>query len=843
MIDRLLDHFEGEDATVACVYCDFQDQERQTAANMIGALTKQLVNALEIVPTEIEEALERAERKVGGRGLQVSESVKLLRAVLAPVKRTFICIDALDECPDKHLSQLLSSLNTVLQAQPGLQLFITGRPHIRSVVGKYLPGGVQVIPISPNREDIKEYLEMELEHDLDSAAMSPALRADIMKRIPEKIPDAYVMANPDQKSPERWLTVVPRFLLVSLSISAILGEATIHKRREKLNVMTNGLGLDGVYDATLDRIKVQSKGKSALAMAALMWISHSERPMRVGELCDALAVEIGSRDMECDNIPTEKTLLASCLGLVTVDESSTVRLVHFTLQEHFNNHSGHHFENPQSTMAEVCLTYLNFDSINELSHTLDGAPVETWLLRYASSYWGLYARNGLTEGVKSLALQLLGKFGGHISAKHLLRGSFGEREGEWRHSEEFTGLHCAAFLGLDEIAITLLEELEGCGADMADGRGRTPLVWAAESGHEGIVKMLLDRKEVDPDSRDESYRTPLLEAALGGHEGVVRLLLDRKEVNPDSRDKGGQTPLSEAAKNGHEGVVRLLLDRGEVNPDSRNRRGQTALWWAAVYGHEVIVKLLLYRKEVNPDSKDDDGQTPLWFAASGGHEGVLKQLLDRKEVNPDSRDSYNQTPLWAAAWGGHEEIVKLLLDRKEVNPGWGSYASTTPLSNAAKNGHERVVKLLLGRGEVNPDSRDISDQTPLQCAAKYGHEGIVKLLQGRAHAGSGAGANDVPMPPPPRLVQSNHEGLAVPHLSPRPPRVVPDMLTQNTHSTLLPAVSPHDTPDTSSEISSQAPPLDSPPLVLPNSVLRNAITASGIAAAVAILAITIRMWL
>jgi len=162
---------------------------------MIGALTKQLVNALNVVPTEIEEAFKRAECEVGGRGLQVSDSVKLLQAALAPTKRTFICIDALDECPDKHLSQLLSSLHTVSQASPGVRLFITGRPHIRSPVEKYLPGGLQVIPISPNSEDIQEYLEMELKHDSRPEAMSPTLKEDILKRIPEKIPDAYVMAS------------------------------------------------------------------------------------------------------------------------------------------------------------------------------------------------------------------------------------------------------------------------------------------------------------------------------------------------------------------------------------------------------------------------------------------------------------------------------------------------------------------------------------------------------------------------------------------------------------------------------------------------------------------------
>ena len=192
MIDRLLEHFGGENVAVACVYCDFQDHERQSATNMIGALTKQVVNALSMVPTEIEEAFKRAEREVGGRGPQVVETVELLERALASAKRTFICIDALDECSDKYLPQLLTSLHTVYQTSPGARLFITGRPHIRSVVEKYLPGSAQIIPFSPNSEDIREYLAMRLKHDLDSEEMSPALKADIMKRIPEAIPDVYV---------------------------------------------------------------------------------------------------------------------------------------------------------------------------------------------------------------------------------------------------------------------------------------------------------------------------------------------------------------------------------------------------------------------------------------------------------------------------------------------------------------------------------------------------------------------------------------------------------------------------------------------------------------------------
>ena len=67
-----------------------------------------------------------------------------------------------------------------------------------------------------------------------------------------------------------------------MSIAAILDEATIRKKRERL--MAIGLGLGGAYDATLDRIKGWVKGKSGPGMAALMWISRSGCPMHIGDL-------------------------------------------------------------------------------------------------------------------------------------------------------------------------------------------------------------------------------------------------------------------------------------------------------------------------------------------------------------------------------------------------------------------------------------------------------------------------------------------------------------------------------------------------------------------------------
>ena len=98
-----------------------------------------------------------------------------------------------------------------------------------------------------------------------------------------------------------------------------------------------------------------------LGMEALMWISCSERLLKADELCHALAVEVGTTDLNVHNAPSIRTLLGCTLGLVMIDEqSSIVRLLHFTLPEYIAAHNL--FITPYSMRAEISLTYLNFQS-------------------------------------------------------------------------------------------------------------------------------------------------------------------------------------------------------------------------------------------------------------------------------------------------------------------------------------------------------------------------------------------------------------------------------------------------------------------------------------------------
>jgi len=457
------------------------------------------------------------------------------------------------------------------------------------------------------------------------------------------------------------------------------------------------------------------KGKVlALGLKALMWVLYSERPLREEDFCYALGVEIGSTDLGLGKVPTIQTLLAPCLGLLTVEtSSSTVRPVHFTLKKHLLN-DPNLFHSPHSAIAEVCLTYLNFGSVRALSPTPRSGPSTMPLLEYASVYWGEHAKRGMTENAKILALRLLNRFDEHISAQLLL--SCNRRYTGWSASLSqvaggpvgFTGLHGVAFLGIAEMVAPVLE-MRKWDANAADCTGNTPLIWAARRGQEEIFTALLDREDVIPDRADREHgRTPLIWATMTGCEGVVKMLLGREDVNPNRTDtEYGRTPLSWAAEYGHERIVMMLLSQEDVNPDHVDTEyGRTPLMWASMAGREGVVKILLEQESVNPDySHPDCGVTPLLLAAVGGYGGIVKMLLERKDVDPDRADTeYGQTPLSRAAAWGHEGVVKMLLEREDVDPNRADTKDgRTPLAWAARNGHEGVVEMLLDRNHGRHD--------------------------------------------------------------------------------------------------------------------------------------------
>ena len=157
-----------------------------------GGILKQVIGGGDI-PIYIREEFRDKQKAIGGRGLLLADLMRMLRSAIASLAKVFICIDALDECLPKHLPDLLRSLGDLVRESPTTRIFLTGRPQVGGAIQKYFANAV-VIPISPNKDDIRNYLEMRLDRDDDEEAMDNDLRADIVKVILDKMSDMCVGA-------------------------------------------------------------------------------------------------------------------------------------------------------------------------------------------------------------------------------------------------------------------------------------------------------------------------------------------------------------------------------------------------------------------------------------------------------------------------------------------------------------------------------------------------------------------------------------------------------------------------------------------------------------------------
>jgi len=186
VVDKLCDKAREENIAVACFYVDFAAREEQSPANILGSLLKQIVRGLGTIPEEIKETFQDHMKVIGGRGLRVPEIVKMLQTVTS-LRRTFICVDALDECVEGYQPEVLDSLRKILEKSANTRIFLTARRHIRGEIERYLGARAVILSIKPSNDDIVGYIRIRLSKDRCRDAMDSGLEAEIIKSITSTI--------------------------------------------------------------------------------------------------------------------------------------------------------------------------------------------------------------------------------------------------------------------------------------------------------------------------------------------------------------------------------------------------------------------------------------------------------------------------------------------------------------------------------------------------------------------------------------------------------------------------------------------------------------------------------
>ena len=188
VVDKLYKQAVGGNVDIACFYLNFTAQKDQSPAAILGSVLKQIVCGLEEVPERIVKAFRDRGKDAGSQRLALSEIVELLQDI-SSTRLTFMCIDALDECPPGYRVKLLNSFNQILRGSPGARVFLTGRPHIRTEVENYLAGRLATGLITPTKSDIIIFLRAKLTEDTMPGAMDASLEGEIIRNIPEIVSD------------------------------------------------------------------------------------------------------------------------------------------------------------------------------------------------------------------------------------------------------------------------------------------------------------------------------------------------------------------------------------------------------------------------------------------------------------------------------------------------------------------------------------------------------------------------------------------------------------------------------------------------------------------------------
>jgi ankyrin repeat protein len=148
----------------------------------------------------------------------------------------------------------------------------------------------------------------------------------------------------------------------------------------------------------------------------------------------------------------------------------------------------------------------------------------------------------------------------------------------------------------------------------------------------------------DPNVRDIDGHTLLHFCCIAHSVKCAKILLDRKDVDPEVRDNYGYSPIFAAyARSFHEDnqVITMMVMKGIGLNDHHNET--TLLHYFAYYGHIAYVRHYL-SLDADPDVQDANGDTPLHGAFASGYMNVA-DLLIREGADVYIKNNDGDTPI------------------------------------------------------------------------------------------------------------------------------------------------------------------------------------------------------
>ena len=466
------------------------------------------------------------------------------------------------------------------------------------------------------------------------------------------------------------VTPTQRFLLVRLHLESLSDKTTIKAVKQALDTLPKGSeALTFAYSDAIERIENQKTGFATLAKETLSWLVCVERELNIDELLHALAVEENAQGLDEENIQEAEDVISSCAGLVVLDEETQViRLVHYTLQEYLESKLVSWAPQARELVAAACLTYLAFESCTPSRANFVEYGDETLFydesqsrfvrhcqlhpfFRYAAKHWVTHARYCIGRTSHFRILDFLESMEESQRLDTLLQIMMYNVPFPLPH-EQATRLHVLAMIGFEAQCAEIIRK--GYSPIVQDFHGQTPMHYAtfpypgASDGQEDVIKLLLAKSEVDPNTQDAHGVTPLICAVQCGRDDITQVLLTYPDIDVNMVTAGYFfTALFYAVTGCHELITRALLQRDDLDVNFQNKTGMTALMHAASRGRTSVVEIILQHSGVRIDLRNDRNETALMIAYRKGYRAIVRLLENigaPGEIPEASERNYRYAP-------------------------------------------------------------------------------------------------------------------------------------------------------------------------------------------------------
>jgi hypothetical protein len=180
VIDELRSKYRDQDVGIAYFYCEYSDQESQTALSFTRSLLRQLSSQCGLAPAVLAEFYRKTKNDIKDHAWFM-ELQDLLHHVASTFTQCYLVIDALDECEANYRSGIFGVLEN-FRRRLNTRVFASTRPHLSNI--EHLFKDAAQIEVTASGTDLQTFLSRMIDEHPDSEyIMDNLLRSEILDKL------------------------------------------------------------------------------------------------------------------------------------------------------------------------------------------------------------------------------------------------------------------------------------------------------------------------------------------------------------------------------------------------------------------------------------------------------------------------------------------------------------------------------------------------------------------------------------------------------------------------------------------------------------------------------------